>query len=160
VEEGSLSSAPGTAPTSTWAELFAQLRLHQEDYRGLEYYADYPSITNIASRHNQQQQFFLAIDLNVSGLRAVVFAANFRSGVRNLMPCDSRTTQEGCLTIVCLSHSEQELANSVMPCGLSRTVVEKVHNWTGHDEYTSLCRTNSYGCSEPGSPKGESTRRG
>jgi hypothetical protein len=33
---------------------------------GLEYYADYGSITNIASFHNQQQQFFPAIDLNVS----------------------------------------------------------------------------------------------
>lgn len=33
---------------------------------GLEYYADYGSITNIASLHNQQQQFFPAIDLNVS----------------------------------------------------------------------------------------------
>jgi hypothetical protein len=33
---------------------------------GLEYYADYGSITNIASLHFQQQQFFPAIDLNVS----------------------------------------------------------------------------------------------
>lgn len=33
---------------------------------GLEYYADYGSITNIASLHNQQQQFFPAVDLNVS----------------------------------------------------------------------------------------------
>jgi hypothetical protein len=33
---------------------------------GLEYYADYGSIKNIASLHNQQQQFFPAIDLNVS----------------------------------------------------------------------------------------------
>lgn len=33
---------------------------------GLEYYADYGSITNIASLHNQQQQIFPAIDLNVS----------------------------------------------------------------------------------------------
>jgi len=33
---------------------------------GLEYYADYGSITNIASFHDQQQQFFPAIDLNVS----------------------------------------------------------------------------------------------
>jgi hypothetical protein len=33
---------------------------------GLEYYADYGSITNIASLHNQQQQLFPAIDLNVS----------------------------------------------------------------------------------------------
>ena len=33
---------------------------------GLEYYADYGSITNIASLRNQQQQFFPAIDLNVS----------------------------------------------------------------------------------------------
>ena len=33
---------------------------------GIEYYADYGSITNIASLHNQQQQFFPAIDLNVS----------------------------------------------------------------------------------------------
>ncbi len=33
---------------------------------GLEYYADYGSITNIASLHDQQQQFFPAIDLNVS----------------------------------------------------------------------------------------------
>ena len=33
---------------------------------GLEYYADYGSITNIASLHNQQQQFFPAVDLNLS----------------------------------------------------------------------------------------------
>ena len=33
---------------------------------GVEYYADYGSITNIASLHNQQQQIFPAIDLNVS----------------------------------------------------------------------------------------------
>lgn len=33
---------------------------------GLEYYADYGSITNIATLHNQQQQIFPAIDLNVS----------------------------------------------------------------------------------------------
>lgn len=33
---------------------------------GVEYYADYGSITNIASLHDQQQQFFPAIDLNVS----------------------------------------------------------------------------------------------
>jgi hypothetical protein len=33
---------------------------------GLEYYADYGSLTNIASFHDQQQQFFPAIDLNVS----------------------------------------------------------------------------------------------
>ncbi len=33
---------------------------------GLEYYADYGSLTNIASFHNQQQQFFPAIDLNLS----------------------------------------------------------------------------------------------
>ena len=33
---------------------------------GLEYYADYGSITNIASLHNQQQQFFPAVDLNMS----------------------------------------------------------------------------------------------
>jgi hypothetical protein len=33
---------------------------------GLEYYADYGSITRIASLHDQQQQFFPAIDLNVS----------------------------------------------------------------------------------------------
>ncbi len=33
---------------------------------GFEYYADYGSITNIASLHDQQQQLFPAIDLNVS----------------------------------------------------------------------------------------------
>ena len=33
---------------------------------GLEYYADYGSITDIASLHNQQQQFFPVIDLYVS----------------------------------------------------------------------------------------------
>ena len=33
---------------------------------GVEYYADYGSITNIARLHNQQQQIFPAIDLNVS----------------------------------------------------------------------------------------------
>jgi len=33
---------------------------------GIEYYADYGEITNIASLHNQQQQIFPAIDLNVS----------------------------------------------------------------------------------------------
>jgi hypothetical protein len=33
---------------------------------GLEYYADYGSIRDIASFHNQQQQFFPAVDLNVS----------------------------------------------------------------------------------------------
>jgi hypothetical protein len=33
---------------------------------GIEYYADYGSLTNIASLHNQQQQIFPAIDLNVS----------------------------------------------------------------------------------------------
>lgn len=33
---------------------------------GLEYYADYGNITRIASLHNQQQQIFPAIDLDVS----------------------------------------------------------------------------------------------
>jgi hypothetical protein len=33
---------------------------------GIEYYADYGSITNIASLHDQQQQIFPALDLNVS----------------------------------------------------------------------------------------------
>ena len=33
---------------------------------GVEYYADYGSITNIASLHDQQQQIFPAVDLNVS----------------------------------------------------------------------------------------------
>jgi hypothetical protein len=33
---------------------------------GLEYYADYGSITHIAGLHDQQQQLFPAIDLNVS----------------------------------------------------------------------------------------------
>jgi hypothetical protein len=33
---------------------------------GLEYYADYGSIRDIASFHDQQQQFFSAVDLNVS----------------------------------------------------------------------------------------------
>jgi hypothetical protein len=33
---------------------------------GLEYYADYGSLHNIESFHNQQQQFFPAVDLNVS----------------------------------------------------------------------------------------------
>ena len=33
---------------------------------GLEYYADYGSIRDIASFHDQQQQFFPAVDLNVS----------------------------------------------------------------------------------------------
>jgi hypothetical protein len=33
---------------------------------GLEYYADYGRITDIASLHNQQQQIFPAVDLNVS----------------------------------------------------------------------------------------------
>ncbi len=33
---------------------------------GFEYYADYGNIMNIASLHNQQQQLFPAIDLNVS----------------------------------------------------------------------------------------------
>ncbi|MDR3725745.1 MAG: hypothetical protein P4K86_01760 [Terracidiphilus sp.] len=33
---------------------------------GLEYYGDYGSLTNIASFHDQQQQFFPAIDLNLS----------------------------------------------------------------------------------------------
>jgi hypothetical protein len=33
---------------------------------GIEYYADYGSLTHIASLHNQQQQIFPAIDLNVS----------------------------------------------------------------------------------------------
>jgi hypothetical protein len=33
---------------------------------GLEYYADYGSMTNIASLHDQQQQLFPAVDLNVS----------------------------------------------------------------------------------------------
>ena len=33
---------------------------------GVEYYADYGSLTNIAKLHNQQQQIFPAIDLNVS----------------------------------------------------------------------------------------------
>ena len=33
---------------------------------GLEYYADYGSITHIAAMHDQQQQFFPAVDLNVS----------------------------------------------------------------------------------------------
>ncbi len=33
---------------------------------GLEYYADYGSLRDIASLHDQQQQFFPAIDLNVS----------------------------------------------------------------------------------------------
>jgi hypothetical protein len=33
---------------------------------GLEYYGDYGSLLNISSFHNQQQQFFPTIDLNVS----------------------------------------------------------------------------------------------
>lgn len=33
---------------------------------GIEYYADYGNLTKIASLHNQQQQIFPAIDLNVS----------------------------------------------------------------------------------------------
>ena len=33
---------------------------------GLEYYADYGSLTSIASFHDQQQQFFPAVDLNLS----------------------------------------------------------------------------------------------
>ncbi|HVC45858.1 MAG TPA: hypothetical protein VND90_01300 [Terracidiphilus sp.] len=33
---------------------------------GIEYYADYGSLTDIASLHDQQQQIFPAIDLNVS----------------------------------------------------------------------------------------------
>ena len=33
---------------------------------GIEYYADYGSLTSIASLHDQQQQIFPAIDLNVS----------------------------------------------------------------------------------------------
>ena len=33
---------------------------------GLEYYAAYGSITGVSSLHNQQQQFFPTIDLNVS----------------------------------------------------------------------------------------------
>lgn len=33
---------------------------------GLEYYADYGSIRDVASLHDQQQQFFPAVDLNVS----------------------------------------------------------------------------------------------
>jgi len=33
---------------------------------GIEYYADYGSLTNIASLHYQQQQIFPAVDLNVS----------------------------------------------------------------------------------------------
>jgi hypothetical protein len=33
---------------------------------GFEYYADYGSITSIATLHNQQQQLFPAIDLNLS----------------------------------------------------------------------------------------------
>ena len=33
---------------------------------GIEYYADYGSITSIASLHDQQQQIFSAVDLNVS----------------------------------------------------------------------------------------------
>jgi len=40
--------------------------LTKEVAGGLEYYADYGSITNIASLRNQQQQFFPVIDLNVS----------------------------------------------------------------------------------------------
>ena len=44
---------------------------------GLEYYADYGSITNIASLHYQQQQFFPAIDLNVSP----VWEINFGVGI-------------------------------------------------------------------------------
>jgi hypothetical protein len=42
---------------------------------GLEYYADYGSITNIASLHYQQQQFFPAIDLNVSPKWEINFGA-------------------------------------------------------------------------------------
>ena len=33
---------------------------------GIEYYADYGNITNIAGLHNRQQQIFPAIELNVS----------------------------------------------------------------------------------------------
>jgi hypothetical protein len=42
---------------------------------GLEYYADYGSITNIASLRDQQQQFFPAIDLNVSPKWEINFGA-------------------------------------------------------------------------------------
>jgi hypothetical protein len=44
---------------------------------GVEYYADYGSITNIASLHEQQQQIFPAIDLNVSP----VWEINFGVGI-------------------------------------------------------------------------------
>ncbi len=42
---------------------------------GIEYYADYGSITNIASLHNQQQQIFSAFDLNVSPKWEINFGA-------------------------------------------------------------------------------------
>ena len=42
---------------------------------GLEYYSDYGSITHIASLHNQQQQLFPAIDLNVSPKWEINFGA-------------------------------------------------------------------------------------
>src|SRR5579863_9615170 len=42
---------------------------------GLEYYADYGSITDIASLHNQQQQIFPAVDLNMSPKWEINFGA-------------------------------------------------------------------------------------
>jgi hypothetical protein len=44
---------------------------------GLEYYADYDAISNIASVHNQQQQLFVVTDLNVSP----VWEINFGIGI-------------------------------------------------------------------------------
>jgi hypothetical protein len=44
---------------------------------GIEYYADYDAISNIASVHNQQQQLFVVTDLNVSP----VWEINFGIGI-------------------------------------------------------------------------------
>ena len=52
-----LDFAPGAKVSYNFAKAIAG---------GVEYYADYGSLTHIASLHDQQQQIFPAIDLNVS----------------------------------------------------------------------------------------------
>ena len=76
------------------------------------------------------------------------------------MSFDSRMTQEGCSTIVYLSHSEDELANSGMLRGLGWTVVGKVHDWTGPMNTQALAAPIPMVASVLVALKGESSRRG
>ena len=52
---------------------------------GLEYYADYDAISNIASVHNQQQQLFVVTDLNVSPVWEINFGIGATASTDHLI---------------------------------------------------------------------------